>query len=118
MAAKIRAIELGFEQAAGVFNYVDGHYYPPFSFTKGALKKGQTFIIDLNNAIFESAFNEVLANEYRAGRFIHAGGMFVINDPKYVNIQEDTEAELTSYAAVSQILCKHREALQNRAKIL
>ena len=24
MAAKIRAIELGFDQAAGVFNYVDG----------------------------------------------------------------------------------------------
>ncbi|WET88664.1 helix-turn-helix transcriptional regulator [Ligilactobacillus murinus] len=98
MAAKIRAIELGFEQAAGVFNYVDGHYYPPFSFTKGALKKDQTFIIDRNNAIFESTFNETLAKEYRAGHFIHAGGMFVINDPKYVHIQEDAEAELTDYA--------------------
>lgn len=39
MAAKIRAIELGFDQAAGVFNYVDGQYYPPFSFAKGSLKK-------------------------------------------------------------------------------
>ena len=46
MAAKIRAIELGFDQAAGVFNYVDGQYYPPFSFAKGSLKKDQTFIID------------------------------------------------------------------------
>lgn len=98
MAAKIRAIELGFEQAAGVFNYVDGQYYPPFSFTKGALKKDQTFIIDRNNAIFEATFNEALATEYRAGRFIHAGGMFVINDPKYVSIQEDAAAELTDYA--------------------
>ncbi|WP_233106295.1 restriction endonuclease subunit S [[Clostridium] innocuum] len=97
-AAKIRAIELGFEQAAGVFNFVDGHYYPPFSFKKGALKKGQTFIVDRNNAIFESAFNADLANVYNSGRFIHAGGMFVINDPKYVHIQDNVEAELTEYA--------------------
>ncbi len=38
-AAKIRAVELGFEQAAGVFNFVDGKNYPPFSFKKGSLKK-------------------------------------------------------------------------------
>lgn len=97
-AAKIRAIELGFEQAAGVFNFVDGKNYPPFSFKKGSLKKGQTFIIDRNNVIIESLFNQDLADDYKAGRFIHAGGLFVINDPKYVNIVEDTEPTLTEYA--------------------
>lgn len=97
-AAKIRAVELGFEQAAGVFNFVDSHYYPPFSFKKGTLKKNQTFIIDRNNAIFESVFNAELASVYQSGCFIHAGGMFVINDPKYVHIQDDAEAELTEYA--------------------
>lgn len=30
MAAKIRALDLGFEQAAGVYNYIDGKKYPPF----------------------------------------------------------------------------------------
>lgn len=40
-AAKIRAVELGFEQAAGVFNFVDGKNYPPFSFQQGSLKKGR-----------------------------------------------------------------------------
>ena len=43
-AAKIRAIKLEFELAAGVFNYVDGKYYPPFLFVKGSLNKNQTFI--------------------------------------------------------------------------
>ena len=90
-AAKIRAVELGFEQAAGVFNFVDGKNYPPFSFQKGSLKKGQTFII-------ESLFNQNLADDFKAGRFIHAGGLFVINDPKYVSIIEDTEPALTEYA--------------------
>lgn len=97
-AAKIRAVELGFEQAAGVFNFVDGKNYPPFSFQKGSLKKGQTFIIDRNNIIVESLFNQDLADDFKAGRFIHAGGLFVINDPKYVSIIEDTEPALTEYA--------------------
>lgn len=97
MAAKIRAIELGFDQAAGVFNYVDGQYYPPFSFAKETLKKNQTFIIDRNNAIIESLFNQDLAEDFKAGRFIHAGGMMVINDPKYVSIKNE-RAELTEYA--------------------
>ena len=97
-AAKIRAVELGFEQAAGVFNFVDGKNYPPFSFKKGSLKKGQTFIIDRNNIIIESLFNQNLVDDFKAGRFIHAGGLFVINDPKYVSIIEDTEPALTEYA--------------------
>ena len=97
-SAKIRAVELGFEQAAGVFNFVDGKNYPPFSFKKGSLKKGQTFVIDRNNIIIESLFNPDLAEDFKAGRFIHAGGLFVINDPKYVNIVEDTEPALTDYA--------------------
>lgn len=97
-SAKIRAVELGFEQAAGVFNFVDGKNYPPFSFKKGSLKKGQTFVIDRNNIIIESLFNPDLAEDFKAGRFIHAGGLFVINDPKYVNIVEDTEPTLTDYA--------------------
>ena len=97
-AAKIRAIELGFDQAAGVFNFVDGRRYPSFSFKKGSLKKGQTFIIDRNNAIVESTLNPDLFEDIRAGNFIHAGGMFVINDPMFVNIQEGEEATLTDYA--------------------
>lgn len=97
-AAKIRAVELGFDQAAGVFNFVDGKNYPPFSFKKGSLKKGQTFIIDRNNISIESLFNEDLADVFKAGRFIHAGVLFVINAPKYVSIVEDTGPTLTEYA--------------------
>ena len=85
-AAKIRAVELGFEQAAGVFNFVDGKNYPPFSFKKGSLKKGQTFAIDRNNVIIQSLLNPDLSEDIAARRFIHAGGLLVINDPQYVSI--------------------------------
>lgn len=97
-AAKIRAVELGFEQAAGVFNFVDGKNYPPFSFKKGSLKKGQTFVIDRNNVIIQSLLNPDLSENIAARRFIHAGGLLVINDPQYVSIVEDSEPTLTEYA--------------------
>ena len=96
-AAKIRAVELGFEQAAGVFNFVDGKNYPPFSFKKGSLKKGQTFVIDRNNVIIQSLLNPDLSEDIAARRFIHAGGLLVINDPQYVSIVEDSEPTLTEY---------------------
>lgn len=97
-AAKIRAVELGFEQAAGVFNFVDGKNYPPFSFKKGSLKKGQTFVIDRNNVIIQSLLNPDLSEDIAARRFIHAGGLLVINDPQYVSIVADSEPTLTEYA--------------------
>ena len=97
-AAKIRAVELGFEQAVGVFNYVNGRQCPTYSFAPGSLKSGQTFVVDRSNAIFESMLNPDLAEVIRDGLFIHAGGMFVINDPKYVDTREGKEAALTPYA--------------------
>ena len=51
-----------------------------------------------NNAIFESFFNSELIEDIHAGRIIHAGGMMVINDPKYVQTADGCEATLTDYA--------------------
>lgn len=97
VAAKIRAIELGFDQAAGVLNYVDGKKCPPFSFTKGTLKKDQTFVIDWPNAILAPLIAPELTDDIKEGRFLHVNGMMVINDPKYISVQNE-HAELTEYA--------------------
>ena len=97
VAAKIRAIELGFDQAAGVLNYVDGKKCPPFSFTKGTLKKDQTFVIDWTNAILAPLIAPELMDDIKEGRFLHVNGMMVINDPKYISVKNE-RAELTEYA--------------------
>ncbi len=97
VAAKIRAIELGFDQAAGVLNYIDGKKCPPFSFTKGTLKKDQTFVIDWTNAILAPLLAPDLTEDVKEGRFLHVNGMMVINDPKYISVQNE-RAELTEYA--------------------
>jgi len=35
-AAKIRLVELGFEEAIGTYTYLDGHYVKPHGFRKGS----------------------------------------------------------------------------------
>lgn len=98
IAAKIRAIELGFDQAAGVFNRVEGRECPAFSFAKGSLQKGQTYMVDTRTVICQFMLNNKIVEDSDAGLFIHAGGVLVINDSKYVTIKEGAEASLTEYA--------------------
>ena len=42
-AAKLRAVDLGYNQAIGILQYVDGRYLPSYTFKQGSLKKNQTF---------------------------------------------------------------------------
>lgn len=44
-AAKIRMIDLGYEEAIGAFTYIDGRYVKPHTFKKGTIKRNQTFSI-------------------------------------------------------------------------
>lgn len=97
VAAKIRAVELGFDQAAGVFNYVDGTCHEPFSFKRGTLKKNQTFVVDRNNAIMEGIINPEIAQMCRSGLIVHADGVFAINNPKFVTTKDDGSFILTDY---------------------
>lgn len=96
--AKMRAIEMGFDDAEGTSVFVNGRYYPAYSFKRGALKKNQTFIIDEKNAIILFNANPVLREMLHAGQIIYANGMAAINDPKYVTRSEAGAPILTEYA--------------------
>ncbi|MNW33011.1 hypothetical protein D3C74_99650 [compost metagenome] len=98
LAAKLRAIDVGFEQAAGTFVYVDGRYYPPYSFRSGALGKNQTFVIDEMNAFNEAKMSQELSEMVFSGKVVYVNAMFCINDPHYVIRYEDGSIELTEYA--------------------
>ncbi len=45
-AAKQRAIQLGWDVAAGTHIYVDGRRHDPFFFKEGTLQQKQSFVID------------------------------------------------------------------------
>lgn len=97
-AAKLRAIELGFTQAQGVWNYVNGKYLPSFSFKANALKKDESYIIDTRNACYEANFDEGAKAALSNGDFLYVDNMYCINDQKYVTETEDGGCTLTDYA--------------------
>lgn len=98
VSAKIRLAELGFEFVEGTSVYVDGKYYPPYSFKMGSLKKNQTFIIDSKSAVIETTFNQELGELAHSGAIIYANGMYCINDEKYVTRSDAGTPILTDYA--------------------
>ena len=49
-AAKLRLIDIGYDEAIGAFNYVDGRYVQPHKATPGFLQKNQTFSISARDA--------------------------------------------------------------------
>lgn len=98
ISAKIRVTELGFDFAEGTSVYVDGKYYPPYSFKKGSLKRNQTFIIDAKNAVVESNTNSALAEQIKNRGIIYANCMYCLNDEKYVTHNAFGAPILTEYA--------------------
>lgn len=98
MTAKYRAVQLGFEQAAGVFNYVDGQIVKPIWFKDGALSKYQAFVVDRSIAEKEMAENKELNFLVKSGRVVYLNGMFIINHPRYVRVNTQGGLKPTKYA--------------------
>lgn len=103
--AKQRAIQLGWDVAAGTFIYIDGHRHDPFFFTEGTLGPKQSFVIDkagLDKVCEENPHIKELLDK---GTFIYLGYVVCINDERYVRKAKDYETicsgaeyELTDYA--------------------
>ena len=79
-----RMIQLGYWEAKGAVNWVDGRYITPFDFDRESCRKGKTFVIDRKHAkelyIRDENFREILKN----GDYVFADGHFVLNDERYV----------------------------------
>ncbi|HAS04571.1 MAG TPA: transcriptional regulator [Dehalococcoidia bacterium] len=97
-AAKIRMVDLGFEEAIGTFTYIDGRYVKPHTFKAGTLKRNQTFSISERDAIVESALNPVLREKIQSGNYLFVDSHFCINDAKYIAYDEHGQTFLTDYA--------------------
>ena len=98
LAAKIRMIDAGYEEAIGTFTYIDGHYVKPHRFKKGALQRNQTFSIGLIDAAIESIMNPQLRDIGEKGIYQYVDSHFVLNHPKYLTRDENGFTVLTNYA--------------------
>jgi len=97
-AAKIRMIDLGYEEAIGTFTYIDGKYIKPHGFKKGYLQKNQTFSISVRDAVVESFLRPELKQSVKNGTYLFVESHFCINDPKYITEDENGYPCLTDYA--------------------
>lgn len=97
-AAKIRLVELGFEEAVGTFTYLDGHYVKPHSFRKGAIKLNQTFSIGAQDAAVQRYVNSELWKLTKDGDYLFVDNHYVYNAPLYVEAGENGKLDLTGYA--------------------
>lgn len=82
--AKKRIIDLGYEEAQGVLNYVNGAYVPAYSFAPGKTGRNQTYTIGFADAVAEYERSAIFREILDDGRFAYVEGHFCINHPKYV----------------------------------
>ncbi|MGM8363998.1 ImmA/IrrE family metallo-endopeptidase [Virgibacillus sp. W0181] len=98
LAAKIRMIDAGYDEAMGAFNFIDGRYIPTHSFKKGTLERNQTFSIGAVDAGILSFTDADFARLTSSGRYVYIDSHFVLNTPKYVEKDLFGNLTLTNYA--------------------
>lgn len=104
-AAKIRLVELGFEEAIGTYTYLDGHYVKPHGFRKGSIKLNQTFSLSAQDAAVERFVNPELRALTESGDYLFVDNHFVYNAPLYVEYDETGRLDLTGYARAHMDEC-------------
>lgn len=98
ISAKIRMIDLGYNEAIGVYTYVDNRYVANHAFEKKAIKNNHTFTIGVQDAIYEYAVNIKFRELLDSGNFVYVDSHFCINDSKYIRQNDNGVTELTDYA--------------------
>ena len=113
LMAKIRMIELGWEQAQGVLNFVNGHYAEDYTVADSVLPKGETYTLDFKTALDlyanDKHFREILSQ----GWYPYVDGHFVLKSEKYLRSTKDGLV-LTDYAKSHMSECCLRFRLHRK----
>ena len=105
LSARIRLMDIGYAEAVGVLEYVDGQYVPSHSFKAGVLGDNQTFTVPMKDGLIESTANPALADVLKSGDFVYIDGHYVINAPQYIAVNDFGILEMTSYARENMDEC-------------
>ncbi len=98
-AAKVRMVELGYDEAVGTYTYIDGKYVKPHrAYKKDKINHKQTFSISCNDLIGVLFGNADLRKKVESGRYAFVDSHLVLNTPKYITKDENGYLELTKYA--------------------
>lgn len=96
-AAKIRMVDIGYEEAIGAFTYIDGKYVKPHAFKKGSLQKDQTYCISAEDAQIIAFSDMRLSTQSKRGSYIYVDSHMCLNEPTYVVRDENGVVQMTDY---------------------
>lgn len=97
-AAKIRMIDAGYHDVAGVLNYVDGHYVKAHSWKKDSIATNQTFTIGYEDATAYSFLDQNLRKKVESGKYEYVDSHFVLRSPRFIGSDEHGNHVLTEFA--------------------
>ena len=82
--AKIRMIELGYQEARGVLNYVDGGYIPAYTTSTGKIEPGTSY--DISEVDAEKLYKSDLlfASVVDSGKFVYVESHYCLDEPRFV----------------------------------
>lgn len=97
--AKYRMEELGYREAEGVDNFVDGAYRPDYQ-VSGERQDGVSYTISVRDAaaLFASREDPEFLRQAESGRYLFIENRFCLNTPRYIRTDAAGRWELTSYA--------------------
>lgn len=94
---RARLLQMGYVEAKGTLNYVDGTYIEPFAFSRNEGSGLHSFVIDRQSVFWlyrtDAAFRTLLAN----GAYVWADGHLCRNDPRYIR-SSGSGCKLTPWA--------------------
>jgi len=97
-AAKIRMIDIGYNEAIGVYEYVDYRYVPSYSFDDKTISRKQTFSIPVTDALFQYDHNADFRRLIDTGCFVYVDAHYCLDDPKYITRNKYGVVAMTEYA--------------------
>lgn len=104
-AAKIRIVDIGYEEAVGAFTYIDGQYVKPHAFKKGSLAKNQTYSISMDDAVVEMLWNKDIRPKALSGDYTYVDSHVCLNRPKYIEYDSGGIPAMTEYARLHMDEC-------------
>jgi hypothetical protein len=104
-SARIRLLDIGYTEAMGVMEYLDGQYVPPYSFKFDLIGDNQRFTVPMKDGLIQSAVNPDFAAALANGDFVYIDSHYVINASQYVFINDFGILEMTGYARTHMDEC-------------
>lgn len=81
---RARLIQMGYVEAKGTLNYVDGKYIAPFAFSRANGDGKHSFVIDRTGVFMLYSQDEAFRKLLQSGQYVFADGHLCRNDQRYV----------------------------------